>query len=903
MPFPAFLRRSSSKDLGKDVPNHGTPSQAQAPNSEVSTKEQQKNQVNDTKGVKEVDVASEAQDQCQLKLDDVKTLFSGAPYFTLEKCDDGRTHPQALFPWNLELEIADLRDGKMIMHESFASATLHAHLPVSEMVNKQSPPTSPAEKGHVRKRPAFELGVFEVPNMLNYQGNEPGTIGMRHFLEIPVGDSLRTAKQAKEECLAMRNLQMVHLSSTEAFKAMQLGDQSTHIGKNASWHDRLNFVNDRKSWKELGVRDISMDVINARTAVIIPWYDKMAKDGWRGTILDEEDADTLYDELFTLLLYHPKKRAPGGKEAVDRGLGVQIEALANVLATPGAWFDFSLPESRLHLGEVLWEVPIDGKSDSISDSGAERHWLLVQILLSIELAIRLDAALRDQSVHHSEGDVIPVLRLFHSLRNRKVDWDLVLARGFLDDILVEDHTGAFPMTRPPMAKQPSTRVFSKWRNKMEARKSSEESSIWDFVIIPRHLETQVEGLLRFAEVLRWPNMEEFERGIRAKLQRWNTATTFDEWKSFVGPLQKRNAPSATHTRLPRSPLGKKMSGSDGLRVELRPASDVDSGGWLSRSWFAGLILPGQSISHFLISSLLENDKKSLEEIGCVANLYGGFVFNRQSWWSKDCIVGKVMAALDGGVECMGWIGTPQVHPLHYSRTPLQNGWLTVVSKPIPQPHTGPRINAGSAFAEDSNPVGRGRGKIMGSEFICVLDDSSTQQRDTVKFEALLLQITGTGDHLSASAEFIMSPASSAVPIKIQWELAHNVHFVSAYACRVPAMRMIPPSKHVEECSGHSPCEALRGHLLHKSYHYTVKHVSNLLEWVPPEINSSTGEGREVCIIDARGEKGQEVLARAWCSKVGRHALVSRVGRTCLSCSIREARALCIGVVIRIGQRE
>jgi hypothetical protein len=52
------------------------------------------------------------------------------------------------------------------------------------------------------------------------------------------------------------------------------------------------------------------------------------------------------------------------------------------------------------------------------------------------------------------------------------------------------------------------------------------------------------------------------------------------------------------------------------------------------------------------------------------------------------------------------------------------------------------------------------------------------------------------------------------------------------------------------------------------------------------------------VLDCRGKADLELLARAWCAKVGENAVVGRVGRTCLACCVREARGLGVRVVIR-----
>ena len=57
------------------------------------------------------------------------------------------------------------------------------------------------------------------------------------------------------------------------------------------------------------------------------------------------------------------------------------------------------------------------------------------------------------------------------------------------------------------------------------------------------------------------------------------------------------------------------------------------------------------------------------------------------------------------------------------------------------------------------------------------------------------------------------------------------------------------------------------------------------------------------IVDARGSSTKETFARAWCAYVGSHAIIGRAGRTCLACCIREAQALDVAVVIRVGDGE
>jgi hypothetical protein len=58
-------------------------------------------------------------------------------------------------------------------------------------------------------------------------------------------------------------------------------------------------------------------------------------------------------------------------------------------------------------------------------------------------------------------------------------------------------------------------------------------------------------------------------------------------------------------------------------------------------------------------------------------------------------------------------------------------------------------------------------------------------------------------------------------------------------------------------------------------------------------------GDETVVLDCRGTGELQLLARAWCAKVGENAVVGRAGKTCLGCCVREARGLGVKVVIRI----
>jgi hypothetical protein len=116
----------------------------------------------------------------------------------------------------------------------------------------------------------------------------------------------------------------------------------------------------------------------------------------------------------------------------------------------------------------------------------------------------------------------------------------------------------------------------------------------------------------------------------------------------------------------------------GLSSHKNVSAIIHPAGWLSNSYISGLILPGEGLSHFLISTLLENDDEAIARLGVEANLYGGFMFRYKSFWSTACIIGKVLAAGKGASECMGWVSS-DVLPRG-----VGEGWVDIDVEPPPR---------------------------------------------------------------------------------------------------------------------------------------------------------------------------------------------------------------------------
>lgn len=831
-------------------------------------------------------------------------------------------------------------DRKPLPHASFTLCTLHAHLPVPDDWTVKGGVPLHLHSWHRTggfKRASFDVGVFEVPNMLANNGREPGTVGYRHFLEFDIADMIRYSGRP-EPRIEPELQRLSQLSATEAFGLMDGYSKPYSQCQSGAVLDRRQLLREGPAaWKRIGVRDINLRTLAQRLTRLRQLRLKILIDGSTMTILDIETSRELHTILHTQFLYpHPplENLMPGHPESLKS----QIKTLTTVLATPGAWIDFSLPEWRVRAGQILWEAPPHKDGDCSDEcgtgssqkpwmnSGTDRKWLLVQLLLAAELLIRLDAFVRMGMLRDPHGGLMTMQELEHydRMREGKVNWDLIVARRFLDNL--EIACGPTPAEVSPVGTPSSTSpdkttkqhrfsLLESINRRLTSSTEPDRRSAWQCHIGSPHIRQQLEGLCVFAENIGWPSVGTLKTTLEQKLRNGSQALTFPP----VETEMRRSAPEKTasdHAAVRLAP-GDMYTRSQSRRcIKLRsPCIEDDDPhasetlGWISRTWLSGFVVPGEGISHLLIGTLLENDTNAIEQLGPTANLYGGFIYGSRSWWSKACIVGRVLSALDCAQTCMGWVGSDVLPRDVNTLNPLDPGWFEVQVQRVSRSGSAsaacrhPRIKQGGKLALESTPLGTG--DISADAFTLPIDQPATSSPAlTVRLEALTLAVkTPRRRNITVSDEASISftlEMGSKPPTTIPLPLKYNVRFVSGHACRPPLGFL---SHHQDKCdktgtTDWSEFKRLPGHLLHRSYSY--KNVS--LESLPqqPAPSANPDGPHEVIVIDARGSRNKETFVRAWCASVGSHALIGRVGRTCIACCVREARAIEVQVVVRVG---
>jgi len=106
-------------------------------------------------------------------------------------------------------------------------------------------------------------------------------------------------------------------------------------------------------------------------------------------------------------------------------------------------------------------------------------------------------------------------------------------------------------------------------------------------------------------------------------------------------------------------------------------------------------------------------------------------------------------------------------------------------------------------------------------------------------------------------------------VSVEYKLAHNSVIVSSPPC-------------------------LSGpHLAHSRELERYSHMVDVKDLK----TKSTGPSGTMLLINATGGGDAEAVARAWCSEMGRHAVVSRGNTTCLTCSFNTTENLELDVLI------
>jgi len=318
------------------------------------------------------------------------------------------------------------------------------------------------------------------------------------------------------------------------------------------------------------------------------------------------------------------------------------------------------------------------------------------------------------------------------------------------------------------------------------------------------------------------------------------------------------------------------------------------------SWFTGLLLPGKSMSFILMNALVDCDGEPPAEFHnlhqTVSNV--GFQYRGCTYWSWECIVGKVLGAASGVTQIAGWIG-----PCSASAD-LDRSEMALINQEPPRCN---RLSPSAIrnMASNSDPIGPQQESYRIEDYQ-LLTSSSEDPVDSIRIERLNFtpaQSNPKGIHRKALEEpdkkpIIIFNASITFAITVDkrarsWKvsLRHDTPFIAAYPCQ------------------NGP------HVLFVDYQHQKVRVDKLVEiqnWgtsggKDSDLEDSEdeaedeGDVEEVLVIEAFGVPDNEVFARAWCSFWGLPSVTADISKTCMACAIREAYAALVSVVILVDR--
>ncbi|WQF81601.1 Putative prion-inhibition and propagation, HeLo domain, HeLo domain superfamily [Colletotrichum destructivum] len=370
-------------------------------------------------------------------------------------------------------------------------------------------------------------------------------------------------------------------------------------------------------------------------------------------------------------------------------------------------------------------------------------------------------------------------------------------------------------------------------------------------------ERQVEGLVRFAELMAWP---------------------------LLGEMRSYIEDAYAH-----------------IRAGVRTSSHL----W---DWLFGTMLPGNAFV-FTIMSALVAASPSIAGLGAPRYFASGLVLNDRSYWRAKFVLGRVLGGLRGVKAANGWVGPcplPVVGAAAGENT-ITKGWWRVqardVAFKIPQ-HLPSHADAdeGASFSN----LGRVAGGTSKADWVRTIGDQSkwvipvgpSGAPDVVKFRALRLKSVrratdpgvdpGSGDSVDgmfnmggevglpgASEETVTETetAESAVePLqRASIELTVNGADVSFTIYNTPVFVAAP--------------RCINGpHAVHERDLPKLQHIRRIGQ-LAGYIHS---DDERVLVIDATGQGEGELAARAWCAEYGQHAVVRRAPGTCFACAVMAA---------------
>ncbi|KAL2782763.1 hypothetical protein BJX66DRAFT_345547 [Aspergillus keveii] len=376
---------------------------------------------------------------------------------------------------------------------------------------------------------------------------------------------------------------------------------------------------------------------------------------------------------------------------------------------------------------------------------------------------------------------------------------------------------------------------------------------WDVSGMDLHMrsvvhERQAEGLLAFAEQIKWPYIDEVREYLRTAYQ----------------------------------------SVEAGLGIE-----------FLLNDWLTGVTLPGRWFS-FTIMSALIMASPALADFDSARYFHSGLSLPECSYWRVRTVLGRVLASMPGVISLNGWFGPclpvrvvgqegGDKRPHHVNlkaQSVLPSEYTTVIEsdnlfiQPRPEaPPRGPDEEPEAYIADIKDPNK------------WVIPEPPAQQGTNCEVKQICLEPLPLNPETAAKAargelDASIIDAETEYLASIDFRLNDSPDIVTYTIATNPVFVSL-------KCCYPEPKAAHEVHVRElPKYQTNIWTVEQLKHLTPGD------DSRDVIIINATGS-GARVLAQAWCAERGKNAIIRTEGGPCFACAVRASGKLGLGLGVLI----
>lgn len=317
----------------------------------------------------------------------------------------------------------------------------------------------------------------------------------------------------------------------------------------------------------------------------------------------------------------------------------------------------------------------------------------------------------------------------------------------------------------------------------------------------------------------------------------------------------------------------------------------------------GLTLPGRWFSFKIMSALILCTPSLTPTLGVAPYYDCGLSLPRKSYWRIRTVLGEVLGCLPGGISLCGWLRP--CPPVEF----LQSGWndeddVFDVSKPrhiklkaravTPIAHKGWPADITIVTGGDYEDIQYDSDEEPGPWMEDIRDKDNwivpeppVRQVSTCSLTSIQLK----RDLSAKCAVGVDTDAKAVYRAQLAFTIDDKPTETIVYNLYTNPVFVVPP-----------PCLPCPRGVAHEVHRRELPRYQERDIWTIERLNEHTAEDDPerggVMVINATGQ-GAETLARAWCSERGKNAVVRRSGGPCFVCAVRAASRSALGTQVLV----